>query len=148
MPSATSSSPLSLHDVFRSLISWLSELILHGLVTRTQRFKPVASRHESARRDDNGFGEVLELGRINGPVEFNTRLGFAGWPAQKDRKSTRLNSSHTVSSYAVCNLVFSSFPTRRLPISHIVVERVDSARSGNPDAAIQTGRQPPRICPP
>src|SRR5436190_6442431 len=59
-------------------------------------------RSEELKRSDDA--EIAGLAAKIDREEAYHRMHAQMWYASSDRKSTRLNSSHTVSSYAVCCL--------------------------------------------
>src|SRR5260221_10493822 len=82
------STPLSLHDALPILNSLGSRVLeqARDLLQRTETMKSVASR------DAEPHG-LLRIGLAHALAEGTLQIS--------DRKSTRLNSSHTVISYAV-----------------------------------------------
>src|SRR5436190_8292665 len=74
--------------------------------TISERFHPSAStggfQHSTSTRTDHTCGYGLEHRNVKTGVEVlsDRHLDRGGW-VKSDRKSTRLNSSHTVISYAV-----------------------------------------------
>src|SRR5437588_509252 len=113
MPSSTSLSPLSLHDALP---------IYPDPRARSQRAATLMAK-PLVRLQVVQIGLAVALLALvvrAGQVQLIEGHRYAAAAAaqrtervQLDRKSTRLNSSHTVISYAVLHLALPSFPTRR-----------------------------------
>src|SRR5689334_19716787 len=113
MPSSTLIYTLSLHDALP-----ISEQILDKACHVDDALKTKTAKYDSgnleATGDGNSNGDLTKNGEafvnhdfvIDGSYEIRIR-------AFQDRKSTRLNSSHSSISYAVFYPDLHSFPTRR-----------------------------------
>src|SRR5688572_29888925 len=92
--------------LFRSLENLGVEIVSTGGTARAIRETGIAVKDVS---DLTGFPEILD-GRVKTlhPKVHGGLLGIRDNPSHQDRKSTRLNSSHSQISYAVFCLVAST----------------------------------------
>src|SRR5689334_11042997 len=113
MPSSTALSTLSLHDA-------LPICFMRGV--RLRREDVLAPRVVEPLHQRRIAAEALGAGDVLNPVVLPQAVVGAEGPearfgadpgAGQDRKSTRLNSSHSSISYAVFHRALHSFPTRR-----------------------------------
>src|SRR5207253_8810575 len=113
------SNVVTLHLLYLSFYQSLAHFYLHSFPTR--RSSDLCFIHFAPLEDDysgkptvNGCG--LEChGELHSPLKIQTVVpSFLPCPVQKDRKSTRLNSSHVAISYAVfCLKKKNERPDRR-----------------------------------
>src|SRR5947207_507784 len=121
MPSSACSSPpdiytLSLHDALPICAS-----VVNLLLEFSEKSPEIRTNKKTARQNRllGAWPSAGTVGvRRRGAVSVELHVGPAFLDERLDRKSTRLNSSHTVISYAVFCLLLAprhlhSFPTRR-----------------------------------
>src|SRR5436190_1110299 len=112
MPS-TAVYPLSLHDALPIFRVAKQHARLHRRVKRVgNRLLAQPARRCHQRSRELGGDEIAVLGKRRRRFENSPEAKGAETAAALDRKSTRLNSSHTVNSYAVHRRL-PPFPTRR-----------------------------------
>src|SRR5207244_12935964 len=100
--SATASFPLSLHDALPICELGLDSITMIELYCRlSQRFTDL-EQHVDRLRGAKTVGELVELLEALAKPDDNPAASAAAEPppARADRKSTRLNSSHQIISYA------------------------------------------------